>query len=161
MPIVKATREGLIGKRTSAGAVVDRVLPFVALPDVAALHQWIDVANIVTRASCRAIVLDVGPWNVHDSPYVFGSSRPQAESGRDVDGRSTNGAGIDLSEYVWAALGLIDNGLVWWEFCPPARIERGAQLDVDQVLKVLQPFAPRPRPPRRSERRPPAGPATS
>jgi hypothetical protein len=31
-------------------------------------------------------------------------------------GRTTNGAGIDLGEYVWKALGMTDNTEVQWEF---------------------------------------------
>ena len=47
---------------------------------------------------------------------MFYGSRPQAESGRDESGRETNYAGIDLSEAVWNALGMRDNGQIEWEF---------------------------------------------
>lgn len=45
--------------------------------------------------------------------------RPLSESGVSVTGKGTNGAGIDLSEAVRAALGLTgkdDNEIVHWEF---------------------------------------------
>ena len=114
--IVKATREGLPGGRTATGYRVDSVVPFVALPSDAALRLWVKVTNPLTGKSIRALVLDVGPWNEHDHAYVFGGKRPAAEGGFDTRGRPTNGAGIDLGEAVWHALGMIDNGNVDWEF---------------------------------------------
>ena len=113
---VRATREGLIGETTASGYVIDRIVPFVALPDTAALGKAVRVTNPLTGSSIIAIVLDVGPWNEHDSPYVFQGERPQAESGTDTRGRKTNGSGIDLGERVWAALGMTDNTDVEWEF---------------------------------------------
>ncbi len=86
MITVKATREGLIGAKEYSGK------------------------------SVVALVLDVGPWNINDTRYVFMGSRPQAESGIDLTNRITNGAGIDLGEYVWNHLGLKDNDRVSWEF---------------------------------------------
>jgi len=116
MIAVKATREGLVGGKTSSGYIVDTVVPFVALPAVAALRQWVRVVNPANGKSIRALVLDVGPWNEHDHAYVFGGARPHAESGTDTRGRTTNKAGIDLGEAVWKALGMTDNGIVLWEF---------------------------------------------
>jgi hypothetical protein len=113
---VKATREGLMGGRTATGYTVDPVVPFVALPSEAALRLWVQVTNPANGKTIRAVVLDIGPWNLHDHAYVFGGARPQAESGIDRFGRVTNGAGIDLGECVWHALGLTDNSPVSWEF---------------------------------------------
>ena len=116
MITVKATREGLVGDRTASGYVIDTVVPFVALPSTNALEHFIRISNPLNGKECIAIVLDVGPWNEHDDAYVFGGSRPQAESGTDTSGRPTNGAGIDLGEKVWALLGMEDNTDVSWEF---------------------------------------------
>lgn len=135
MITVKATREGLIGGKTSSGYRVDTAVPFVALPSTAALRLWVRVFNPANNKSCRALVLDVGPWNEKDHAYVFqpatlkrdgigfsreapGSSevRPLAEVGIDAFGRVTNKAGIDLGEAVWNALGMTDNSDVMWEF---------------------------------------------
>lgn len=113
---VKATREGLVGHRTASGYIVDTVVPFVALPAVKALRTFVRVTNPSNGFSCFAIVLDVGPWNEHDDAYVFSGARPQAESGIDTRGRHTNGAGIDLSEAVWKALGMKGNTNVSWNF---------------------------------------------
>jgi hypothetical protein len=63
-----------------------------------------------------AIVLDVGPWNEHDTAYVLHGQRPAAESGVDTRGRTTNAAGIDLGEAVWRRLGMVDNSDIEWEF---------------------------------------------
>lgn len=113
---VKATREGLLGEKTSSGYRVDPIVPFVALPSTAALRLWVTVKNPRTGQSIRALVLDVGPWNEQDHAYVFGGARPAAEGGIDSFGRKTNGAGIDLGEKVWTALGMTDNDVVEWSF---------------------------------------------
>ena len=113
---VKATREGLLGRKTASGYVIDDVIPFVALPSTVALKLWVKVTNPANGKSIRALVLDVGPWNIHDHAYVFGGRRPRAESGTDDLGRKTNRAGIDIGEAVWRALDLMDNTDVEWEF---------------------------------------------
>jgi hypothetical protein len=114
---VLATREGLPGQRTASGYLIDDHVPFVALPSAAALHQPVIVNYPKTGKSIRAIVLDVGPWNVNDNAYVFGTARPQAEAGLDVSHNGkTNGAGIDLGQVVWDTLGLTDNDHVSWKF---------------------------------------------
>lgn len=159
MPWVKATREGLIGKRTASGVIVDQLIPFVALPCVAALHQWIWINFPKTGRTCRAIVLDVGPWNTQDAAYVFGSARPQAETGMDKTGRPTNGAAIDLGEFVWTQLGLVDNAIVEWDFCPPAVVVRGLQLSAADVAERLARIFPPPTPRRRSRPSSTSGPA--
>lgn len=121
MIAVKATREGLVGHTTASGYVIDRVVPFVALPSVEALHRFIALRNPANGKSAIAVVLDVGPWNEHDDAYVFGGQRPRAETGTDEFGRSTNDAGIDLGERVWQELGMTDNATIEWQFiAPPA-----------------------------------------
>lgn len=113
---VKATREGLVGDQTASGYVIDRVVPFVALPSRNALGKAVKVTNPATAKTCIAIVLDVGPFNEFDDGYVFHGDRPMAESGVSVTGKGTNGAGIDLGERVWSLLGMTDNTQVDWEF---------------------------------------------
>jgi hypothetical protein len=113
---VKATREGLVGGKTASGYVIDTVVPFVALPSTHALGKFVRVTNPITGKSTMAIVLDVGPWNTHDDAYVLQGERPKAETATDEFGRSPNGAGIDLGEKVWHALGMMDNTNVTWEF---------------------------------------------
>src|SRR5690242_9515228 len=105
---VKATREGLIGQKTASGYVIDTCVPFVALPSTTALFRAVKVTNPKNGYSCYALVLDVGPWNTYDKAYVHGGERPAAESGRDEKGRETNGAGIDLGEFVWLKLRMCD-----------------------------------------------------
>ena len=116
MMTVKATREGLLGGTTASGYVVDRVIPFVALPAGRALHRFVRLRNPANGRTTLAIVLDIGPWNEQDDQYVFRGARPAAESGIDARGRPTNHAGIDLGERVWKMLGMTDNGPVEWEF---------------------------------------------
>ena len=114
--LVKATREGLVGQRTASGYVIDDVVAFVALPSVRALKRFVRIANPANGKTCYAQVLDVGPWNEQDDAYVFNGARPQAETGTDIFGRATNGAGIDLGGAVWKVLGMVDNSQVDWEF---------------------------------------------
>lgn len=135
MITVKATREGLVGDLTASGYRIDPIVPFVALPSTRALKdasgrpRAVRVCNPLTGLWTVAIVLDVGPWNEHDDPYVFqpatrpgsgpptlGEIRPAAESGVDTRGRITNHAGIDLGERVYFALGMKGNTVVSWEF---------------------------------------------
>jgi hypothetical protein len=133
MITVHATREGLTGAVTASGYHIDRVVPFVALPATRALGKFVRVANPANGRVAYAVVLDVGPWNEQDDAYVFQPAtqrvqgmgvdasvppevRPAAESGIDTRGRPTNGAGIDLGERIWHALGMTDNAPVAWEF---------------------------------------------
>ncbi len=60
-------------------------------------------------------IVDIGPWNTND-PYWQTNSRPQAESGTDLSGRPTNGAGIDLTPAADRAIGLNGKGQVDWAF---------------------------------------------
>lgn len=60
-------------------------------------------------------VVDVGPWNTNDPYWLTAGARPQAESGTDSRGRSTNKAGIDLTPAADAAIGLNGKGIVDWE----------------------------------------------
>jgi hypothetical protein len=113
---VRATREGLLGQKTATGDTLDRKRPTVALPSVQALDRIVMVSNPLNGKRCPALVDDVGPFNTDDDAYVFGGARPLAESGISVSGKGTNGAGIDLGEVVWAALGMEDNTEVEWDF---------------------------------------------
>ena len=113
---VFATREGLVGGRTASGYFIDKVVSFVALPAVKALRRHVRIENPLNGRSCVAQVLDVGPWNETDDPYVFGAERPAAEKGVGKYRKPVNPAGIDLGEAVWAALGMKTNGNVVWEF---------------------------------------------
>ena len=110
---VFATREGELGKRTATGYVIARDSMFVALPHPMALGKRVEV-----RYGTRAVVvpvLDVGPWNVDDNYWSTGR-RPAAERNRGYYRAPSNRAGIDLSDAVFAALGLRDNDFVEWRF---------------------------------------------
>lgn len=110
---VLATREGDIGLMTSSRTVIRPESMFVALPHPRALGRSVEV-----RYRERAVVvpvLDVGPWNVDDA-YWERDARPASERGRGVYRTPVNTAGIDLSDAVFAALGLPDNDVVDWRF---------------------------------------------
>ena len=110
---VLATREGMIGGLTSSRTVIRADSMFVALPHPRALGRTVEV-----RYRDRAVVvpvLDVGPWNVDDA-YWERDERPASERGRGVYRTPVNTAGIDLSDAVFAALGLPDNDVVDWRF---------------------------------------------
>ncbi len=110
---VYATREGEIGKRTATGHRISSQSLFVALPHPGALGKQVEV-----RYRARAIVvpvLDVGPWNVDDAYWIDGR-RPASEGSRGYYRTPSNRAGIDLSDAVFATLGLHDNDWVEWRF---------------------------------------------
>ena len=110
---VLATREGEIGKRTATGFVIAPDSMFVALPHRMALHKHVEL-----RYGTRVLVvpvLDVGPWNIDDD-YWTGGGRPASERGRGYFRTPVNRAGIDLSDPVFAALGLADNDVIEWRF---------------------------------------------
>lgn len=60
-------------------------------------------------------IVDVGPWNTSDAYWQKGA-RPQAEIGRDIRGRKTNLAGIDMTPAAAVALKFPGLGKVDWEF---------------------------------------------
>ena len=99
----------------------------MALPSTRAL--WRIVRVVCKDRVVLAPVLDVGPWNEHDEAYVFGDARPAAECGVDTRGRTTNHAGIDLSDGVLTALGIVDfrpgQWEVAWEFVDPTPSANG------------------------------------
>ncbi|MBV8760189.1 MAG: hypothetical protein JO257_23050 [Deltaproteobacteria bacterium] len=110
---VFATREGMVGSLTSSRTIIHPGDRFVALPDRSALHRDVEV-----RYRGRVVVvpcLDVGPWNV-DDPYWKHDEPPASERGRGAYRTPVNKAGIDLSDAVFAELGLTDNDYVDWRF---------------------------------------------
>lgn len=127
---VFATREGLQGEATASGYIVEKTVPFVALPSKAALHLWVLVTNPANGKSIKALVKDIGPHYTNDHAYVFQDAtisgfhldgatsvvavaqvRPRAEKSK-----TGNKAGIDLGERVWNELGYKDNGPCEWSF---------------------------------------------
>ncbi|HET9624749.1 MAG TPA: hypothetical protein VFP84_25455 [Kofleriaceae bacterium] len=110
---VLATREGQIGDITSTRMIIKPDSMFVALPHPRALGRMVEV-----RYHDRALVvpvLDVGPWNIDDD-YWAHDARPASERGHGYFRKPVNTAGIDLSDPVFAALGLPDNDDVEWRF---------------------------------------------
>jgi RHS repeat-associated protein len=110
---VWATREGLVGRITASEHVVGAEDLFAALPSREALGRTIEIQYGGTILVVP--ILDVGPWNTKD-PYWLTNTRPQAESGFDLSGRPTNGAGIDISNSAFNQLGLTGNSSVYWKF---------------------------------------------
>jgi hypothetical protein len=110
---VFATREGLVGRRLACGEIIQAGAMFVALPHRSALRRSVEV-----RYRDRAVVvpvLDVGPWNTEDA-YWSAGDRPAAERGRGTFRKPANPSGIDLSDALFATLGLRDNDYLEWRF---------------------------------------------
>jgi hypothetical protein len=80
------------------------------------------VTNPANGKSVVARIVDVGPWNTND-PYWESGGRPQAESGIDRSGRTTNRAGIDLTPGTARAIGINGKGKVNWEFTDSTQVE--------------------------------------
>lgn len=136
---VFATREGLVGKTTSNGHVIQPGDHFVALPSPRALNAndgtrdyQVKVCNPGNGRCETAPVWDVGPWNTHDDYWNPSDQReqwkdlpqgkPEAQAanqdgyngGKDEFGRTVaSPAGIDLADGTFTdGLGLGDNGWV-------------------------------------------------
>jgi N-acetylmuramoyl-L-alanine amidase len=87
------------------------------------LARSVEVRNQENGKTVICRIRDLGPWNTDDYAYVFGDNRPQAESGTDKKGRTTNNAGIDLTPAAAAAIGLEGKGVVSWRFVEPEQGE--------------------------------------
>jgi len=125
---VYATREGLVGGRTSSGHIITPNDHFVALPSTKALNKSVKITY--KGKSATAPVLDIGPWNNDDDYWNPSDVRtykgiprgvPQAkaayESGNN-GGKSGMGLhvtapnGIDIGDGTYADLGLRDSDYV-------------------------------------------------
>lgn len=134
---VFATREGLVGKKTSIGHIIKENDRFVALPSYKAKNKCVKVINPNNGKSVIEKVKDTGPWNTKDNYWDFNRETfttlprgiPEAQAafywnynnGLDGFGRKVkNPAGIDLADGTWKALGMKDNGFVEFYFvnCP-------------------------------------------
>jgi hypothetical protein len=119
---VYATREGLVGGRTSSGHTITPNDHFVALPSTKALNKKVKITY--KGKSAVAPVLDIGPWNNDDNYWDPSNARvykgiprgkPQAqaayESG-DNGGKSGTGltvtvpCGVDIGDGTYADLGM-------------------------------------------------------
>jgi N-acetylmuramoyl-L-alanine amidase len=80
------------------------------------------VHNITTGKDVVCQIRDVGPWVIDDDKYVLGEARPVAEpKGSKIprgknQGKTSNGAGIDLTPAAAKAIGLSGMGTVHWRF---------------------------------------------
>jgi hypothetical protein len=110
---VLATREGQIGDITATRMRIHADSRFVALPDPSALGRMVEIRHGDRVAVAK--VLDVGPWNVDDR-YWEHDARPASERGHGFYRTPVNTAGIDLSDPVFAELGMRDNDIVEWRF---------------------------------------------
>lgn len=111
---------GAADPNTSAydGHMIDDTELGVALPArFSSPRPQVRVWNGGKSAICN--IVDIGPWNTND-PYWQTGARPEAESGVDSRGRTTNRAGIDLTPAAARAIGIDGKGTVDWEFADAA-----------------------------------------
>jgi N-acetylmuramoyl-L-alanine amidase len=84
------------------------------------------VQNIANGRKTVCQIRDVGPWLIDDDKYVLGDARPVAEpKGSTIprgknQGKTSNGAGIDLTPAAAKAIGLSGMGTVSWTFVSDA-----------------------------------------
>jgi hypothetical protein len=157
-----ATREGLVGKTTASGHVIEANDHFVALPSRKALNKSVIVAY--HGKNVTATVLDIGPWNKDEAWWESGSARGQFadlprfvpevwaafeqgyNNGRDAVGRFvTFPAMIDLGDGVYADLGLqqsdwVDATLTWVDAPSPPPLAPADR----KIVKKVDPNAPKP-----------------
>lgn len=83
------------------------------------------VQNLKNGKTVICQIRDVGPWLVDDDKYVLGDKRPVAEpKGSKIPrgknkGKTSNGAGLDLTPAAAKAIGLSGMGNVQWRFITP------------------------------------------
>jgi len=159
-----ATREGLVGRTTASGHVIQPNDQFVALPSRRALGKTVVVKY--RDKTVTTTVKDVGPWNRDDAWWEAGAARgqfpdlprfvPQAwaayehghNNGRDATGRFvTFPALIDLGDGTYAELGLgqadwVDVTLTWVDGPSPPPLAPADR----KVIKKPDPDPPRPAP---------------
>ncbi|HYF66103.1 MAG TPA: hypothetical protein VD886_24955 [Herpetosiphonaceae bacterium] len=141
---IYATREGLVGRRTANGHIIQPNDHFVALPSWRSLSSRggyeYQVRVTYNGRSAVVPVWDVGPWNTHDNYWSTNREmwkdlprgKPQAQAarlegynnGRDERGRRPNlPNGIDIADGTFWALGIPDNAWVevtfLWEGADP------------------------------------------
>jgi hypothetical protein len=160
-----ATREGLVGRTTASGHVIQPDDKFVALPSRRALGKTVVVKY--RDKTITTTVKDVGPWNRDDAWWEPGAARgqfpdlprfvPQAwaayeqghNNGRDATGRFvTFPAMIDLADGTYAELGLpyadwVDVTLTWVDAPSPPPVAPADR----RLIKKPDPDPPRPAPP--------------
>jgi uncharacterized protein (TIGR02594 family) len=104
------------GQQSAYGGAIDDNAYGVALPfHFTGERPKVRVTGKKSGQTIDCDIVDVGPWNTNN-PYWQAGTRPQAESGTDMTGRHTNGAGIDLTFAAAKALQIDGKGLVSWEF---------------------------------------------
>jgi hypothetical protein len=99
-------------------AITDQELSCALPYRFAGPRPQVEVVSVETGKRVICDIRDIGPWNI-DDPYWLTDSRPQAETGTDMKGRTTNGAGIDLTPAAAKAIGLDGMGTVHWRFTGP------------------------------------------
>jgi hypothetical protein len=165
-----ATREGLVGKTTASGHVIEANDHFVALPSRKALNRSVIVSY--HGKSVTAPVLDIGPWNRDEAWWESGTTRGQFadlprfvpevwmafeqgyNNGHDANGRFvTFPAMIDLGDGIYADLGMqqadwIDVTLTWVDGPSPPPLAPADR----KIVKKVDPSAPKPPPMAHDER---------
>lgn len=112
-------------KKSSYGFSVSEDL-FVGLPSSNLKGKWVQLVIETEGPAAIVPVGHVGPWNgggwnhKYDDRYWEKETRPQTESGRDLQGNKTNGAGIMISPALWKRLELGQKRLTKarWQFVP-------------------------------------------
>jgi N-acetylmuramoyl-L-alanine amidase len=124
---------GAADPNTSAYPPFDRITDQelgCALPwKFGSARPLVAVHNTVTGKDVVCRIRDVGPWVIDDEAYVLGEARPVAEpKGSKIprgkhQGKTSNGAGLDLTPAAAKAIGLSGMGNVDWRF-----IEEGEEV---------------------------------
>lgn len=104
------------GLKSAYGGPIIDASPGVALPfRFTGTRPRVRVTGKTSGVSVDCDIVDIGPWNIND-PYWQTGTRPESETGTDMTGRKTNGAGIDLTLAAATATQIDGKGLVDWEF---------------------------------------------
>jgi len=121
---------------------------FVGLPASNMKGKWIQLTIPPSPPSAIIPIGHVGPWNgggwnnKFDDPYWRKKHRPQVEDGKDLQGKTTDKSGIQLSSKLWRLLGLGErkNITVNWHFVPTPKDKKALIIDKHGIRKKFTPY---------------------
>lgn len=127
---------------------------FVGLPASNMKGKWIQLTILPSNKPDAVVpVGHIGPWNGGgwnnklDDPYWRKKQRPQAELGKDLQGKQTDKSGIQLSHKLWRLLGLEKQKRVYvdWHFVASPKDKKAIIIKNNSRKRYLPERAPTPK----------------
>ncbi|MCV0401349.1 MAG: hypothetical protein K5777_05160 [Nitrosopumilus sp.] len=117
---------------------------FAGLPASKMKGKWVQLT--IPPLPPRAVVPigHIGPWNgggwndKYDDPYWRTKKRPQAETGKDFQNKTTDKSGIQISDKLWKLMGLQKERSIFvnWHFVQSPKNKRALIIDENGKRKM-------------------------